>query len=61
MDPKTLIGKTEAEAVDLIKEAKFKPRIVSRDGVVDVVTADARGNRMNLEIAGGKVTGAFIG
>lgn len=61
MDPKALIGKTEAEAIDLIKEARFKPRIICRDGVEQMVTADARSNRINLEIANGKVTDAFIG
>lgn len=56
-----MIGKTEAEAIDLIKEARFKPRIICRDGVEQMVTADARSNRINLEIANGKVTDAFIG
>ncbi len=57
----SLIGKTTAKAVSLVKKASFLCRIIRRDKNHFIVTMDLRGDRVNLEIDNNKVTKAYIG
>lgn len=61
MNISDLLGKTEQEAVDEIKKAKMKPRIVHKDGKDFMGTCDFRTDRVNLAINEGKVIRADIG
>ena len=49
------------EAIVKIKEAGFRARIVSEDGVGRVGTSEFRTDRVNLNIESGIVTSAFMG
>lgn len=54
-------GKTVKEADKIITAAGLRSRIVSVDGVPNIVTADFVDNRINLDISDGVVTGTSIG
>ena len=58
---KELIGKTEQEAMDLLKVEGLRCRIEHRDGKNFILTMDAMSNRYNLSVKDGKVFKARIG
>jgi len=58
---KTVVGLTEANAIKAIGAAGFIARVSSIDGVEQMGTCDALGNRINLTLVGGIVTETSIG
>ncbi|MFW6855298.1 hypothetical protein ACODYM_28825 [Burkholderia gladioli] len=56
-----LIGLTEEQAVDMLQNAGHNYRVVNRDGVPRVSTADVKANRANLTIQNGLVTDVSYG
>jgi hypothetical protein len=56
-----VVGMKVEDAGKLIEAYGLRGRIVSVDGVPNIVTADFVNNRINLDIADGVVTGATIG
>lgn len=56
-----LIGKTEAEATDMVREYGATIRVVERDGKFSIVTRDYRNDRVNLHLSSGLVNRATIG
>lgn len=53
--------RTEAEAVEAIKQDGLRPRICRRDDQLFVVTRDFRKDRVNLEIENNRVVHAWMG
>ncbi|MFM8626792.1 MAG: hypothetical protein ACKOCC_07605 [Actinomycetota bacterium] len=60
-DAASLVGLTEAEATKVATSKGWAVRVVERDGEQFMVTADWRGDRVNLTVTGGKVTGTSVG
>ena len=58
---KDLIGMKEAKAIQTLGDLGVKIRIVSRDGVKFIITADFKTDRVNLAIENGKVAKADVG
>lgn len=58
---KDLVGMKEAKAIQTLGDLGVKIRIVHRDGVNYVVTADFKTDRVNLSIVNGKVSKADVG
>lgn len=56
-----LIGKTEAQAVDMVHRFGATTRVVERDGVHPMVTRDYRTDRANLYLANGRVIQVVVG
>jgi hypothetical protein len=56
-----VVGLHERNAVALIEQAGFEARVVARDGEGLAITDDLRHDRINLEIDGGQVAGAYPG
>lgn len=56
-----IIGKGLREANDIITEAGMSYRVVSRDGVAMVGTADHRRDRVNLTLVDQKITAYTCG
>lgn len=64
MDPidlTALVGQTVEEAQRLARAQGYKFRIIVQDGKSFFVTADYRTDRVNVEVAAGKVVRADIG
>lgn len=55
MKDEDLIGKTEKEAIDMIKAASLQWRVVAKDNQYFTVTDDYLTNRVNLNIKNDKV------
>jgi hypothetical protein len=61
LNPNSVVGLTEKDAVDKIKASGMKARVMRRDNESFFGIADYRTDRMNLEIDSGIVTKADIG
>jgi len=57
----SLVGLTETEATKVATSKGWTVRVVERDGEQFMVTADWRGDRVNLTVRGGKVTDTSVG
>ena len=56
-----LLGKTEAVAFELVQDHDYSPRVVRRDGVSRVITADLRLDRVNLVVVENLVVSWYVG
>ncbi|MFM8562681.1 MAG: hypothetical protein ACKOCE_02155 [Acidimicrobiia bacterium] len=61
VDAAALVGSSEAEATEAAKSKGWDVRVVSRDGEDFPVTADYRGDRVNLTIVDDVVTASTVG
>jgi hypothetical protein len=61
IDLTALVGKTVEEARRIAEEKGYRFRITVEDGKSHIVTADYRTDRVNVEVAAGKVALADIG
>ncbi len=59
--PSEVIGLDESSAIQLIEQRGFCARIIRKDNMWFVVTAEASPSRVNLEIENNKVVNAAIG
>jgi hypothetical protein len=57
LDPTTLLGKSEINAVSEALQHGIQTRIISRDGVSQPLTEDYAPNRWDLEVERGVVVG----
>lgn len=57
----SLVGMKENDAIGMITSNEMQFRITSRDGNFFPVTAETRNDRVNLDIADGKIISADIG
>lgn len=56
-----LIGRTEAEAYELIQDQEFIVRVVSRNGIPMVATRDFRNDRVNISVMHNVVVSWTVG
>lgn len=56
-----VVGMEKLAAIVKIENANQVPRIVTEDGEHFIVTMDYRLDRLNLEVAGGKVVSVYRG
>jgi hypothetical protein len=61
IDLTALVGLTVAEAERIARAQGYTLRVLARDGVWLPATADLREDRVNVEVAAGKVVRADIG
>jgi hypothetical protein len=57
----SLIGLTEEDAIEILKDEGWRVRITVRDGKYYIVTRDYRLDRVNLQIVDGKVNKIDVG
>jgi hypothetical protein len=61
IDPAALVGLTVAEARRRAEAKGYQFRVLIEDGKSGTATADCRSDRVNVEVAAGKVVRADIG
>jgi len=61
IDMDSLIGKTELEVIDILKNSEFNYRIVRKDENYYVITSDFHTDRLNIEIDNDIVTKIYGG